>query len=84
MWARTSLLERVADWDSSICGYVVRIWIEWRGYLVSKNERRTFIVDSRRNLCKLLCTHHTKLVRIFVLPFTPLNARWSKIQSYTN
>lgn len=26
-WARTSLLERVADWDSRICRYVVSIWI---------------------------------------------------------
>lgn len=43
-WASTSLLERVADWDSRICGYVVRIWIEWRGYLVGKNERRTFML----------------------------------------
>lgn len=39
------MLERVADWDSRICGYVVRTWIEWRGYLVGKNERRTFMVD---------------------------------------
>lgn len=44
-WASTSLLERVADWDSRICGSVVRIWIEWRGYLVGKNERRTFMLD---------------------------------------